>query len=606
MTSLVSVKELLELLPTPILIVDSDMQVVTANPAFYQTFRAEFQDFENRPVEDFINSDRSLLYAARDGDDAVQFESRMTFPTGQSRILLLHAQALRSEDGETPLLMLTFEDITERKHSEDIRDRLAALVESSSDAIISKTLDGIIVTWNSTAEKLFGYTEAEAVGQSIYLLFPPELYDEEVELLRRVRSNENVSDYETVRLHKNGTRLNVAITLSPIFNAEGQLIGISKIAREISRERRETAYLRRLLQAGPDAMVIVNEQGNIILVNAQTENIFGYTSAEMIGQPVEMLIPERYQQSHLGDRSSYIAAPRLRPMGANLELYGLRKDRSEFPLEISLSPIEMEGGIVVSAAIRDITERKRNLQLRTALEHERRLNMLKARFMAMISHEFRTPLAGIQAVTDLLIHHGERLSESTKKLRLGLIENYVDGLVAMLDDILTLSKAQSVGLEMSLSELELVPSCQRIINTLPAKGNAIRFLMNTETTTMLADAKLLSYALTNLLSNALKYSPDGGTVTLEVTSDTDSVIFRVSDQGIGIPENEQENLFQLFYRGSNVKDIPGTGLGLAIVKEVAEAHHGSITFTSQDGIGTTFRLLIPKQQQNRAGEYLSS
>ncbi len=235
--------------------------------------------------------------------------------------------------------------------------RMAAVIEHSEDAIITKSLDGTITSWNPAAERLYGYSEGEAVGLHISMLETQEAAGETSEILDQIGRGERVRHFETTRLRSDGDVVHVSLSASPIIGGSGEIVGAAVIGRDIGERRRDHQKFRALVEAAPDAMVIVDASGLIELVNAQTENLFGYARVELIGQPVEILVPARYRAGHPAHRDAYSAAPRVRAMGEGSDLAGLRKDGSEFPVEISLSPIETEYGTSVAAAIRDATER---------------------------------------------------------------------------------------------------------------------------------------------------------------------------------------------------------------------------------------------------------
>jgi protein-histidine pros-kinase len=241
----------------------------------------------------------------------------------------------------------------------DVLERLASIVEHSQDAIMSKTLDGIVTSWNTGAQRMYGYEAAEMIGRNVSILVPTELQDELAGMLQRLSQGELIELHETTRLRKDGHEIEVSMSLSPIKTRAGEIVGASVIARDITERKRAEERFHAIVEAAPDAIVIVDDQGWIQMANRQTEALFGYARDEIIGQPVEMLIPHRYRDQHPVHRTRYTAAPQAREMGTGLELTGLRKDGTEFPVEISLSPIQGERGGLVSAAIRDVTYRKR-------------------------------------------------------------------------------------------------------------------------------------------------------------------------------------------------------------------------------------------------------
>jgi PAS domain S-box-containing protein len=265
--------------------------------------------------------------------------------------------SIDTEDGV--LVSAAIRDVTDRRRAAEAQNRLAAIVRSSHDAILGKTLTGVITSWNPGAERLYGYPEAEIVSRNAEVLFPTERRSDEVAILSRIACGERVEQYQTERLRRDGSTVMVSLSMSPIVDADGVITGVASVSRDISDRQRAEAKFRGLLEAAPDAIVGVTPDGTIALVNAQTERLFGYHRDELVGQLVEVLVPGYARDRHPAHRDGYLDDPAPRPMGAGMPLAGRRKDGSHFPAEISLSSIDTEDGVLVSAAIRDVSDRTR-------------------------------------------------------------------------------------------------------------------------------------------------------------------------------------------------------------------------------------------------------
>lgn len=360
-----------------------------------------------------------------------------------------------------------------------------------------------------------------------------------------------------------------------------------------------------LLESLPDAMIISDAGGRIVFVNGQAERLFGYSREELLSGAVEMLVPERMRSGHVGNREGYVNDPRVRPMGAGLELHGRRKNGTEFPIEISLSPIPSENGTLVASAIRDATQRKRfehalrekNLEL----EHA---SMAKDRFLASMSHELRTPLNAIIGFTGTLLMKlpGPLTTDQENQLR--IVQSSAKHLLSLINDILDLAKIESGKVELHFEDLFVRDVIEDVIKAMrpvaEEKGLALVVELPDERFPVHADRRALHQILLNLTSNAIKYT-ETGTVTFALSNAFDqrgrpAIDVSVTDTGIGLKEEDQDKLFSAFEQvdPSNTRRFEGAGLGLYLSQKLAKLLDGNIHFTSSYGVGSTFTFTMPK------------
>ena len=366
------------------------------------------------------------------------------------------------------------------------------------------------------------------------------------------------------------------------------------------------ARYRDLLESMPDAIVMANPAGDIVIANSQAERLFGYDPGHLRGKPVEQLLPERYRSAHVGHRSGYTARPRQRAMGSGLELCGMRRDGTEFPVEISLSPLRCEEGDFVLSAIRDISDRKRFEQtLRETNLKLARANQAKDGFLASMSHELRTPLNAIIGFTGTLLMKlpGPLTADQEKQLR--TVQSSARHLLALINDMLDLAKIAADKVELDLKPVDCVALVEEVAATLrpQAESKGLKFLVQVpeEATTLETDRRVLSQIMINLTANAIKFT-ERGSVALSLRrrhqGGRSLLEFSVRDTGIGIPAADHSKLFTAFSRGDTPrqKTIEGSGLGLHLSQKLAGLLGGSVSFVSEYGTGSTFTLVLREPQ----------
>jgi len=593
-----------ELSPDLLCIAGADGYFKRLNPAWQRILGHTAEELMSRPYQEFVHpddvarTDAESVEQLGQGRNTLAFENRYRCRDGSYRWLTWNA--IPTPEG---LVYAVARDGTAQRAAAEDQAFLAAIVDSTDDAIIGKTLDGTIISWNRGAEHLYGYPAAQAIGQSIEIVTPPDQHDEINETLKNIMQGEPFCHHNSVRVREDGTRVHVALTISPVHDPTGTVIGCASIARDLSERLRAEERFRQLIRAAPDAMVIVDESGTIVLINDQTERLFGYTSRDLVGQPVELLIPKHLRAQHVDARDGYVSAPRIRGMGVGQELAGLRGDGSQFPIEVSLAPLDTDQGIMVSAAIRDITER-RQFEQDFALARDEALAAarLKSQFVAMVSHELRTPMNGVVGLTRLLL---DTALQPAQRRYAEAIRTSGRALVTIINDILDFSKIEAGKVELVENDFALDDILEEVVQVAAeiARDKDVEVLGYYPPelpTTLRGDDGRLRQVLLNLLGNAVKFTEHGDVVlraeaAAAAADGSLHVTYTVLDTGIGIAPQDLPQLFQPFSQidGTTNREFGGTGLGLVIARQLVELMGGRLQVESQPGHGSRFWFTLP-------------
>jgi hypothetical protein len=473
---------------------------------------------------------------------------------------------------------------------------LATIVDSSDEAIISKSLDGTIRSWNRGAERVFGYREEDAIGKPISMLIPLDLRQEEDRILAELTNGRAIEHFETVRLHRNGSRIEVSITVSPIWDAEGKVVGASKNLREVGKRKGTEAMLAAVVNNAIDGLLTIDEAGNIETFNRSCQGLFGYVEEEVVGRNINMLLPERYYREHAGYFADANRSAESRNGTSRTEVSGRRKDGSVFPADLSISAFQLAGNLHFSGIIRDITEKKRAEE--EAASYTRALvrsNQALDEFAYAASHDLKAPLRVIDNTSkwleeDLAEHLTEEMRDNMQMLR-----GRVKRMDKLLNDLLAYSR---IGRKTDADFSEIVPGSALM-------ADVLTMVLVPEGFTVLVDPGFddlpvcrmpLQQILMNLINNAIKHH-DRKTGRIEVLVDPGEKMhtFQVRDDGPGIDPRFHARIFDMFQTLKPRDQVEGSGMGLAMVRKNIEVFGGTVAVESE-GRGSIFRFTWPAQQ----------
>jgi PAS domain S-box-containing protein len=585
---------------------------IRVNPALERTLGYSVGELLGRPYLELVHPDdrdqtRRMAADLAGGSATRTVENRYRCRDGSYHRLSWTVK-LRPADG---MIVAAAHDTISPYQAEQTRTQLATVLGLIDETVIGNTPDGIIVSWNAAAERHYGYRAEEAFGQHISLIIPPDRAGEIEEILDGVARGETFSR-DTVRLRKDGARVDVGVTVSPIHDVTGAIVGAVSVARDITARVKAEERFSRLVMGTPDAMIVVDSGGRIVLANEHVERLFGYATAELAGQPVEMLVPQALRDQHVTDRAGYLAAPQIRRMGTGPELSGLRRDGNLFPIEVSLSPLDTGDGIMVAALIRDISERRRAEQA-MASDRDAALaaTQLKSQFVATVSHEIRTPMNGVIGLIDLLL---QTPLQPTQLRYAQAIRSSGRALLTIINDILDFSKIEAGKVRFTEADFDLHKLLESVVQVAAEAARdkdleVVGYYPPDLPASVRGDEGRLRQALLNLLGNAVKFT-ERGEVLIRAVPATPApdgrpqVTITVIDTGIGIAADDLPLLFQPFSRvdAAPNRQFGGTGLGLAISRELIELMGGHLDVSSQPGQGSQFYFTIPLTLQAAGSE----
>jgi PAS domain S-box-containing protein len=626
-----TLKALVNASPRAIFMLDLQGIVKIWNPAAEQVFGWQEAEVINRPspirLDDQMEDRTTLQSSVLQGKTFTRVELCRHKKDGTAIDITFSAAPLPDTNGEISGIVAVIADITEQKQQAEQVRLLQSVVVNTNDAVIITEAEPIdapgprILYVNEAFSRITGYAPEEVLGKTPRILQGPNTNQAELHKVRIALSQWQSVTVEVINYRKDGSEFWNEFSLVPVANAQGWYTHWIAVQRDTTGRKQVEQALRQseerfrsVIENALDIVMILDPDGTIGYISPSVEKVLGYAAIELVGKDVTEMIhphdwtlPQHLVQTTspesltitLHDRlTNTILHPELQHP---IEFRHRHQDGSWRILEAVSQPfVDSAANLRVIVNARDITERKRLDEIRLALEREKELSALKTRFFSMASHEFRTPLSTALAAAQVLENSQEEWDNAEKRLRnLHRIQDAVKNMVQLLDDILTINRAETGKLAFNPKPLGLELYCRQFVEEMQLSAgtqHTLTFTCQGTPYPIELDEKLMRSILSNLLSNAIKYSPSGGNVLLTLKFQADAVLLSVQDEGIGIPLEDQRQLFEPFHRGKNVRTIPGTGLGLVVVKKCVDLHQGMVKISSALGAGTLCLVTLPRQR----------
>jgi two-component system sensor histidine kinase VicK len=574
---------------------DLDGTVTSWNAAAERIFGFTAEEMIGSPIlkiipEDLHGEERHILSRIRQGLKVEHFETVRRRKDGRLINIWVTVSPVRDSAGSIVGASKIARDVTAQHEGDRARGLLASIVESTDEAIISKDLTGNVTSWNRAAERLYGYTAQEMLGQPVLRIVPPELHDEEARILAKVRAGERLEHLRTTRVAKNGRRIEVEITVSPVRNAVGAIIGASKIARDLSARdeaERDRATLAAIVTGSDDAIISKTLEGIVTSWNPAAERLYGYSADEMVGQSILRIVPVHlyFEEEHI--LSKIRAGERIE----HFETMRIRKDGKLVAVSLTVSPVRDSLGRLIGASkvARDISAQR---------EAQRR----KDEFLAVLAHELRNPLAPIRNAIALF---GQPNTTPAQRERAQTIaERQFQHMARLLDDLLDVSRLTRGRVELKKEHVELRSLVQQAVEAtrgiMAERSHQLAVAHSDAAIFLDADPVRITQVVANLLTNAAKYTDPGGHISIATRREGGEAVIEVADDGIGFGLEMRDRLFELFSQDKNAlaRAAGGLGIGLALVREFVERHGGTVHGDSEGpGRGSRFSIRLPCASQ---------